>query len=109
MFKFYDRKNPKIGYALAELYQPIFNHHEFDSLAKRSCYDRLETVQKVSQELEQFLKKPLRVLDLGCAQGFFSFNLAVKNYTVTAVDSDEINIKFCIQMKMGLLKINSKI
>ena len=38
------------------------------------------------------MQKPLRVLDLGCAQGFFSFNIAAKGGNVTAVDLSEENI-----------------
>ena len=81
--------------ALPELYQPIFGHPEFNSMASRNCDDRLIHVIKVYRALESVLNRPLRVLDLGCAQGFFSLNLAKLGATVRGIDSFHANIMVC--------------
>lgn len=62
--------------ALPELYQPIYGHEEWDNKSLRNCRDRLPDIEKIYDTLSEKLQRPLRVLDLGCAQGFFSFNLA---------------------------------
>ena len=62
--------------ALPEFYQPIYGHQELNSSAARNCYDRLDGVKKVCTALSHELKRPLRILELGCAQGFFSMNMA---------------------------------
>lgn len=63
---------------LPEFYQPIYGHKEWDNKPLRNCEDRLPDIEKVYDHLSNELKRPLRVLDLGCAQGFFSFNIAHK-------------------------------
>ena len=64
--------------ALPEFYQPIYGHKEWDNKPLRNCEDLLSDIEKVYEHLSNELKRPLRVLDLGCAQGFFSFNIAHK-------------------------------
>jgi O-antigen chain-terminating methyltransferase len=81
--------------ALPELYQPIYGHPEFSSRASRTCEDRLVNITSIYRTLEAKLGRPLRVLDLGCAQGFFSFSLAELGATVHGVDLENRDISLC--------------
>lgn len=80
---------------LPEVYQPIFKHPEFTAQASRSCLDRLETIASVYDYIAKEKGRPLKVLDLGCAQGFFSLNLAERGAIVTAVDYSQPNVDVC--------------
>lgn len=80
---------------LPEVYQPIFNHPEFTAQASRGCQDRLEKIASAYDSISREKGRPLKVLDLGCAQGFFSLNLAKRGATVTAVDYSQPNINVC--------------
>ncbi len=80
---------------LPEVYQPIYGHCEFSSLARRPSLDRLAAVAAVHDELRRTLCRPVRVLDLGCAQGFFSLSLAARGAKVHGIDNLAQNIKLC--------------
>lgn len=80
---------------LPEVYQPIFKHPEFTAQASRSCLDRLEKIASVYDYISEEKGRPLKVLDLGCAQGFFSLNLAERGAIVTAVDYSQPNVDVC--------------
>ncbi|MDF7785631.1 class I SAM-dependent methyltransferase [Pantoea stewartii] len=80
---------------LPEVYQPIFKHPEFSAQASRSCLDRLEKILSIYHYISNEKGRPLKVLDLGCAQGFFSLNLAEQGAIVTAVDYSQPNINVC--------------
>ncbi|CAK8737802.1 O-antigen chain terminator bifunctional methyltransferase/kinase WbdD [Sodalis praecaptivus] len=56
---------------LPEVYQTIYGHPEWAQAASRDCYDRIDTLGAIYDQLAAKLGRPLRVLDLGCAQGFF--------------------------------------
>lgn len=62
--------------AIPYLYQPIFGYQILGAKPIRNCEDRLADVKKIYDLLSAELGRPLRVLDLGCAQGFFSLNAA---------------------------------
>lgn len=81
--------------ALPEVYQVIYGHPEFNRQASRLCQARLEAIGSVCEHLSSQLNRPLRILDLGCAQGFFSLSLAAKGATVTAIDFQAENIALC--------------
>ncbi|WP_135211580.1 glycosyltransferase [Vitreimonas flagellata] len=81
--------------SLPEVYQPIFEHPEHSAATSRGCWDRLERVAQVYLALERMLARPLKVLDLGCAQGFFSLHLAKLGASVSGVDTLEANIALC--------------
>lgn len=81
--------------ALPEVYQPIYNHSEFTAQASRTCLDRLEIITAAYDYISEQKGRPLKVLDLGCAQGFFSLNLASRGAKVTAVDYSQPNIDVC--------------
>lgn len=80
---------------LPEAYQPIYQHPELSSAVSRSCKDRLEYISVVHGALRNLLGRPVRVLDLGCAQGFFSLSLAVLGAKVHGVDYLDKNIEVC--------------
>ena len=80
---------------LPEVYQPIFGHPELCPNVSRRCDDRLAQVISVYRALETVFARPLRVLDLGCAQGFFSHNLSELGARVHGVDFLEANIAVC--------------
>jgi O-antigen chain-terminating methyltransferase len=81
--------------SLPEIYQPIFGHPELSLEATRKGEDRLAHITQIYQSLEAKLNRPLRVLDLGCAQGFFSLSLAKLGATVVGVEFQEPNIAVC--------------
>jgi SAM-dependent methyltransferase len=81
--------------ALPEIYQPIYGHPELSSRATRACEDRLEAIISIYRVLEAKLGRPLRVLDLGCAQGFFSLSLAELGATVRGIDFESKTIPLC--------------
>lgn len=78
--------------ALPEFYQPIYAHPEWNDRPLRECEDRLPDIKKIYDALSEKLQRPLRVLDMGCAQGFFSFNLASWGAEVTGIDFRKQNI-----------------
>lgn len=80
---------------LPEVYQPIFGHPELCPTVSRSCDDRLAQIISVYRTLEMVFARPLRVLDLGCAQGFFSHRLSQLGAQVHGVDFLEANIAVC--------------
>ncbi len=81
--------------SLPEIYQPIYGHPELSTKVSRSCADRLEHIINIHNALRGFLGRPVRVLDLGCAQGYFSFNLAELGAQVHGVDFLGKNIAVC--------------
>jgi len=81
--------------ALPEKYQPIFGHPELSSGSSRGCFDRLETILDVARRLRSQLGRQVRVLDLGCAQGFFSLSLADDGCAVVGADYLLQNIEVC--------------
>jgi len=101
--------------ALSEIYQPIFGHPEFATGVHRGCEDRWFHISRIHRLLESMLGRPPRVLDLGCAQGFFSFRLAELGATVLGIDFQPANIAVCnalaashshlnVRFKLGLIE-----
>jgi SAM-dependent methyltransferase len=81
--------------ALPEKYQPIFGHPELSDGSSRGCEDRLQLILDTAQRLQDALGRPLRVLDLGCAQGFFSLSLAAAGHSVRGADFLDRNVDVC--------------
>lgn len=81
--------------ALPEVYQPIYGHPQWASAASRPCADRLVTLAAVHDALADVLGRQVRVLDLGCAQGFFSLSLAERGAQVVGVDFTAANVNVC--------------
>lgn len=80
---------------LPEIYQTIFGHPQWNADAARDCNERLVLIKQHYDQLSAALGRPLRVLDLGCAQGFFSLSLAGYGATVKGVDFQQQNIDLC--------------
>lgn len=81
--------------ALPEIYQPIYGHAEYNAAAARDCADRLRHIVGVYEQLARQLGRPLKVLDLGSSQGFFSFQLAERGATVHGIDFLAANVALC--------------
>lgn len=80
---------------LPEVYQPIYSHPELSDQVSRPCQDRLEWILGVHDALARLLERPLKVLDLGCAQGYFSCCLAEQGAEVLGIDYFDKNIAVC--------------
>jgi O-antigen chain-terminating methyltransferase len=94
--------------ALPEIYQPIYGHDEFDALSKRNVKDRLSSILAIHDALARHLERPLRVLDLGCAQGWFSFNLAKAGAQVVGIDIIAANINVCNMLALENRGLNAR-
>lgn len=94
--------------ALPYLYQPIFGYEIQGAKPIRNCEDRLADVKKIYDALSAELGRPLRVLDLGCAQGYFSLYAAKWGGVVTGLDFDATNIDLCrlLARENADLKVN---
>lgn len=76
---------------LPEIYQPIFGHPEI--VASRSPDDhRIDVLCRAVHQISSHLNRPLRILDLGSAQGYVAFRLAQLGHRVTGIDSLPVNI-----------------
>lgn len=80
---------------LPECYQPIFNFRQLDQAVSRQCDDRLAVIRAAMESLVNLYGRPLRVLDLGCAQGFFSMSVADLCESVLGIDFLAPNIDVC--------------
>lgn len=84
---------------LPEIYQPIFGFPSLSKGISRKSEDRLKIILQVAQKLKN-RKNELKILDLGCAQGFFSFSLAQElGATVVGIDIRPANIELCNEIK----------
>lgn len=81
--------------ALPEIYQPIFGHPELAEKVSRQCEDRLQHIGALHDALREKLGRPVRVLDLGCAQGYICLSLAARGACVTGVDFLLANVDVC--------------
>ncbi|TCD11305.1 glycosyltransferase [Oricola cellulosilytica] len=81
--------------ALPEVYQPVFGYPELSVGVSRNCEDRFGRIAPVFEALRKELNRPVRVLDLGCAQGFFSLGLAKLGAEVSGIDYLDTNISLC--------------
>jgi len=81
--------------ALPEIYQPIYGYPDLSNTVSRSCDDRLIKIAECYDLLHRELSRPLKVLDLGCAQGYFSLSLGEHGAIVHGVDFLDKNIAVC--------------
>lgn len=91
-------ENPTIAELVAslpEVYQPIHGYPAFSNSASRRCEDRWTQIARLHDTLRAQLGRSLRVLDLGCAQGYFSFHLAERGAQVEGLDYLDANIALC--------------
>lgn len=80
---------------LPEIYQPIYGHPDLSGQPSRPSLDRWEEIRQLHAALAEKLGRPVRVLDLGCSQGFFSLSLAEAGASVVGIDYNEANIAVC--------------
>jgi O-antigen chain-terminating methyltransferase len=67
----------KLVSELPEVYQKIYGHPELSGNTSRLCEDREQYIVQIVGNLQKKLgRKNLKVLDIGCAQGYFSLTLA---------------------------------
>jgi O-antigen chain-terminating bifunctional methyltransferase/kinase len=84
--------------ALPEIYQPIFGHPELAENVSRQCEDRLRYLAALHDALREALGRPVRVLDLGCAQGYICLSLAARGAQVVGVDFLQANVDVCTEL-----------
>ena len=80
---------------LPERYQPIFGFPQLDEDASRQCSDRLGIIRTVLEAFVKHYGRPLRLLDLGCAQGFFTMSVADFCESVVGIDFLPANVDVC--------------
>lgn len=84
---------------LPEPYQPAWGLDATRDMARRACDDRLAAILPIIRGLPS--DAPLRILDIGCAQGYFSLGLkhlltqSGRQVEVVGIDYLIDNIKFC--------------
>ena len=83
---------PDLIAALPECYQPIFGHPSPPAIVQRSCLDRLEPIRTVVESLVAHYGRPLRILDLGSAQGFFTLSLSPYCEQAMGIDMNHENV-----------------
>lgn len=93
---------------LPEVYQPIYGHPDLGDQAARPCVDRLQHITQVYDAMSDVLGRSLRVLDLGCAQGYFSMNLAARGANVVGIDYLDKNIAVCDALAKENSQFNAK-
>lgn len=91
---------------LPEIYQPIFGHPEISTKVSRQCENRLTYIKKIYELISAKLTRPLRVLDLGSSQGYFSFELANIGAIVHGIDFLQSNIDVCNNLALEFPKLN---
>ncbi len=91
---------------LSEIDHPIYGHDELVDDVSRPCVDRLGTILRIYDALQALLNRPLRVLDIGCAQGFFSLSLAERGADVLGLDVRDENIAVCRAIAKKHTKFN---
>lgn len=79
--------------ALPEVYQTIYNHPEYPT--SRDCTDREEYIIRVVEEWQKINHRPAKVLDIGCAQGYYCFKLAEIGADCHGIDFNPANIELC--------------
>ncbi len=97
----------KLVYDLPEIYQPIYGYPELSGQVSRPCFDRLERIARIYDALQRQLGRPLNVLDLGCAQGYFSLSLAERGAKVHGVDYLDKNVAVCSALVQANLHLNA--
>jgi O-antigen chain-terminating methyltransferase len=79
---------------LPEIYQKIYNYPKYDDKTSRFCDDRYEIIKNVISAYSQDFKG-LKILDIGCAQGYFCLKLDELGADVSGIDFQPANIDVC--------------
>jgi SAM-dependent methyltransferase len=88
------REIEKLVRQLPEVYQPIFGFSEF-SAERQFHLERINQCVAIANKLSEQYKRPLKILDLGCAQGYLSFSLASHNHQVVGIEYLKENFELC--------------
>ena len=82
------------------VYQPIFGLPKSEQpSSKRNGYDRLNIIKNTYQKLSSLEGRELKVLDLGCNAGFYSFELAEIGADVTGIELNYGFFQLCEYLK----------
>jgi SAM-dependent methyltransferase len=82
--------------ALPERYQQIYGFPEYDDGAVRGDHSRLIPIRRVVSAMQRLVSgRALRVLDVGCAQAFYTLSVAGDGIEVAGVDAQQSNIDLC--------------
>jgi len=94
-----NNKLNKLVKKLPEIYQPIFGHPNLGGNHSRPCDDRLQHIIEICLALKKALGRNIKILDLGCAQGYFSLSMAQHtNSIVHGIDFQDANINVCKEL-----------
>ena len=81
---------------LSCFYQKVYGHPEYDGSGSTPCENREIIFKKIISDLQKKTGKiDLKVLDIGCAQGYFCFALNEIGCKTTGVDFLQENVDFC--------------
>lgn len=78
---------------IPEIYQTIYGFPEYTT--SRDCTDREKYILNVIDKWQKVNGRPAKVLDIGCAQGYYCFKAAELGADVTGVDFNAENITLC--------------
>ena len=76
---------------LPEIYQPIYGQPLVQG-ARTADSDRIDIVAQVVDKVGRLVGRPLRILDLGSAQGYIAFRLSEAGHTVVGVEGLAQNV-----------------
>ena len=80
--------------ALPEVYQSVYGHGEY--MPSRNCEERWLHLKRVLQSVQEKTgKKNIRVLDIGCAQGYYTLSASAMGAEAEGVDFCGENIALC--------------
>lgn len=82
---------------LPEIYQPIYGL-DLEGTSRRSDDPRIAAMTDIVDEVERALGRPLRVLDIGCAQGFTTMVIAERGHRVVGIDYLPANVDVCREL-----------
>ena len=77
--------------ALPEVYQPIYGQPQLQG-SRSTDSDRITIVSRIVGEVAGQVGRPLRILDLGSAQGYVAFRLAELGHRVTGIERLKENL-----------------
>ncbi|MEI2655552.1 MAG: class I SAM-dependent methyltransferase [Microthrixaceae bacterium] len=86
-----DRRLVELIEQLPEVYQPIFGHPELAS-SRAADSPRMNALVTTVSQLAEVAGRPLRIVDLGSAQGFTSCTLAASGHRVIGIDYLDANV-----------------
>ena len=79
---------------LPEVYQNIYGHPEYKP--SRDCSNRERMIDHIVKAYKKVTgKSEVSILDIGCAQGYYSLKLAEAGNNVTGIDFNPLNIAVC--------------